>query len=259
MSYPSPPGQPDPGQPGYSPQPPPQPGYPAPQGAGLPPYASQPSYSPQPGYPPPGYAPQPAYSGAPPKTSTTGAKVLTFLGIISLILGAVGVVFGILFMVQPIKAITDGSGSGVIGRIGSSETATINLDADKTYAVWIVSSSDSGTYSGDPVVTSPSGDDIKVTATTTAQSGSSGGMSVTSGWTFSSNEAGAYEITAPFLSSGDLVLTSEDLIIKVGVGVIALIVGIGIGVVGFGLTLGGAIWWHSRKKKARALIGPPYA
>ncbi len=275
MSYPSPPGPPEPGQPGNSPQPgyptpqpgysppqpgysPPQPGYSPPQDAGPPAYSAQPGYSPQPGYPPPGYSPQPAYSAPPPKTSTGAAKVLTFTGIAGLILGAVGVVVGILFMVQPIKAITDGSGDGVIGRVGSGETITVDLSANKSYAVWIVSSTDGGTYSGDPIVTDPDGDQISVSSTTSSRSGSAGGTSATSGWTFTSKAAGTYEISAPHLSSGDLVLTSEDLIIKVGIGAIMLIIGIGIGVVGFGLTLGGAIWWGSRKKKARALAGPSY-
>ncbi|MCL2092395.1 MAG: hypothetical protein FWH11_14540 [Micrococcales bacterium] len=235
MSYPGFPSQPDSGQPAYPP----------------------PGHSPQPGYSQPAYPP-PGYSTRPPKTSTTGAKVLTFIGIASLVLGVAGVVVGAAFIAK-LQAITDGSGSGVVGRIDSDQTVTVDLDANKRYAVWIVSSSDSTTYSHDPVVTSPDGRDIDVTPVSSTTTGSTGGTSVTSGWIFSTAEAGDHEISAPDLSSGHLVVTSEDLIIQVGIGVVLLVVGIGIGFCGLVLTLVGAIWWASRKKKARALAGPSYA
>lgn len=254
MSYPSYPGPQEPGQSGY----------PAPQDSGQPGYSPQPGYSsqPQPGYSPQQYSPQgypqPGYSAEPPKASSTGAKVLTFLGVASLVLGIAGVVAGVVFMVQPVAAVVDGSGSGVVSRIGSGETVTVDLGADKTYAVWIVSDSDSGAYSGDPVVTSPGGRDIDVRSSSST-TGRSGGTSATSGWVFTTDEAGDYEITAPWLSSGDLVLTSEDLVVKIGIGIALLVVGIGLGGLGLVLTIVGIIWWVSRRKKARALPGPSYA
>jgi hypothetical protein len=184
--------------------------------------------------------------------------VLTFTGIGSLILGVVGVILGVVFMVQPIAAVVDGTGSGVISRIGSSGTVTVDLDADKTYALWIVSDADFATVGGLPDITSPDGSDITLKSSSTTQSLVSGDTSATSKWTFTTDESGAYEISAPSLSSGELVLTSADIVAKVALGAVVLVVGIGLGVVGFGLTLGGAIWWVVRNK-ARKLAGPAYA
>ncbi|MCL2467204.1 MAG: hypothetical protein FWF21_08055 [Micrococcales bacterium] len=249
---------PEPPSPGYSPQ---APGYAPPDQPGFPP--PQP-FSPDGGqqaYPPPGYSPagpQPGYpqpSGSRP--STTGGKVMAILGLVCLLGGVVGLVVGIIFMAQPIGTLTsEGIGSGVVAEVPSAGTTTTELKANTTYEVWIVSNDSGGEYTGDLQVTSPGGRNMDVSKGTYA-SGSANGMTATFQWKFTTDGAGNYEIAAPALPSGAVVVAT-GLSSKISTGVVLLVVGIVGMVLGFLLTLIGVIVWISRKKKAAA-FAPSYA
>lgn len=162
---------------------------------------------------------------------------------------------GIVFMAQPVAAVvSDSGGSGVVTRLGSAQTGTADLKRGSTYHVWIVASSSQGSYSDDPEVISPAGEVMSVSDSVAgSRTASSGNLSATLQWKFTTDEAGSYQITAPHLSSGNIVVTSSDVASKMSTGLVVLFVGIGVMVLGFVLTLVGIIVWVARKKKT----GPP--
>jgi hypothetical protein len=198
----------------------------------------------------------------PLRTSTTGAKWLTFTGIALLVIAfAAGITAVVKFIsMVPVGIINmDGTtGDRVLVAVQPGETGTAVLDANSIYQVWWITSDPSVTQSqiGTPRVNAPDGTPVSLAPAFVSCSASMGAQHGRCGWQFTTAAAGTYTITA--------IQGKPDVTIAVAPGtnfagffggvaltILAWFVAIGGGLLGAGMTIGGAIWWHARKKNAR--------
>ena len=219
-------------------------------------------------YPPPQ---QPA--PRPLSTSTTGPKVLTFIGIAVLVLsigigvgGGVLIASGVRTLDENIREIDSKVDDAAIATIQPGETETVTLASRTRYTLWLGSDSTSSAW---PVVTDPSGASVAVSTNRYTSSSWEADESI-EGWRFTSQAAGAYEITAaadgptlqlmPGIELDTLVDSAGGAVRAVGGGLLVA-TGLGLGTVGVGLLVGGAVWWSVRSKNARrvAETGQPAA
>ncbi len=207
-----------------------------------------------------------AYRPLPVKTSTTGPKILTAVGVLMLIatIAVVVVVVQLFLSVLPTGIVSDHGAPGPEAAGGTQVpgTATLHLEANTTYVVYLAqpSSSPSVELSDQVEVITPSGQ----AAGPTPVPGSSitvNAVSARSIFAFLSGPAGEYTITAPPLVDPDaapwatvVVAPGDDLPSFFG-GLFGTISGvflaIGLGVVGLIVTTIGAIWWYTRRKDQR--------
>lgn len=220
-------------------------------------------------YPPP-YQPVPR----PAATSTTGPKVLTFIGIAVLVLSiGIGVGGGLLLasgvhsLDANIREIDSKVDAAAIATIQPGQTETVTLGSRTSYTLWLgadyrvpdAGPDGSASSSTRPVVTDPTG--TSLTVSTSTYSNLSGGTDESlEGWRFTSRDAGVYEITAaadgptlqlmPGVEVDVLIDGATGAARAVGGGLLVA-TGTGLGTIGVGLLIGGAVWWSVRSKNAR--------
>ncbi|MCL2092396.1 MAG: hypothetical protein FWH11_14545 [Micrococcales bacterium] len=206
-------------------------------------------------YPPP-YQPLPR----PPSTSTTGPKVLTFIGIALLVLlTGLGVGGGALFVsgLSSIAEINSEVDTEAITTVLPGQTATVDLSADTKYTLWRGTVADQGISGSEPAVTDPRGRSVTVT---TATYTSSSRDEVFESWRFTTQEAGTHQISAA-ADGPALQLLPDNVVERLvdgAIGVVQVSGGFGmvlaaivVAPIGLGLLIGGAVWWSVRSKNAR--------
>ncbi len=207
-------------------------------------------------YPPP-YQPVPR----PVSTSTTGPKVLTFIGIAVLVLSiGMGVGGGVLIAsgVSSAEESDRDIDTVAIATIQPGQTETVELDSRTSYTLRIETDGSVGSSSR-PTVTDPDGDSLMVSTSSGTSSSREADESLR-GWRFTSQQAGRYEITAASGGPTLQLVQSVDLdaLIDGFTGVLGAVGGgflitgaLMLGAVGLGLLIGGIVWWSARSKNAR--------
>lgn len=207
-----------------------------------------------------------AYSPLPVKTSTTGPKILTAVGVLMLIaaLAVVGLVVRLFLSVLPTGIVgADGApGPDAVGGTEVPGSVTLDLPASSAFAVYLARPSGStGVQLSDTVsVTGPDGQEA-FPGITPSGSVDVRGVSARDVYSFRTSDAGEYTVTAPELTDPDavewatiIVAPSKEVPAFFGgiFGTIAgVFVAIGLGGAGLIVTIIGAVWWYTRSKDRR--------
>lgn len=207
-----------------------------------------------------------AYSPLPVKTSTTGPKILTAVGVLLLVAAvAVIVLVARLFLSVLPTGIVAADGAPGPDAAGGTEvpgTVTLSLPASTVYAVYLAHPSTvDGLALSDPVtVTGPDGQPASFAATPSGTT-TSNGVTAEDVSAFQTGAAGDYTVTVPELEDPDatpwatVIVTESDNIPGFIGGVFGTIAGvfvaIGLGLAGLTVTIIGAIWWYTRHQNQR--------
>jgi len=200
-----------------------------------------------------------------------------------LVLAVAAVVGGVLLLVSVVSAgagiiTSDGTpGSAVVVAVEPGQTETVELEADTLYQLWVLGPSARyepvSPYPGDecvpsafgafPAAVGPGGQEVRVRPATGRHEVTVSGHTANARWQLTTDVAGTYQIEAPewCTSSSTLALVEGDgiwaMLGGIGLMVVLWIVAGFLGLAGLGMTLGGALWWSSRKKRARSQATPP--
>ncbi|RYV49965.1 hypothetical protein [Pengzhenrongella frigida] len=201
-------------------------------------------------------APAPAPPPAVTRRSTRGAKILTAVGAL---LCVAAVVLGVFTARQFVGLLPldllgpDGSaGSAVVGTVDAPGTAQVQLEAGR-YAILIAQREPAGLgeLAGDLEVTGPDGTSVATGggAQVSVNAGR-GGVRARSVGAFVVAEPGSYTVTAPPLTDGStatVMLTPDQDFVPFFTGIFSTVFGVFgvmvVGFVGFGMTVGGIVWW----------------
>lgn len=215
-----------------------------------------------------------SYPGQRP-VSTKGAKILTFSGIGVLVIGVIALVAAImmLFSIVPSGLLTSSGapGSETIANTDVPGSTSITSQGNTAYTVWAVSD-EGGRFSTtrkDVEVRGPDGQVVALRTPSVSASSSVNSFRTEAFGEFQATAAGTYEITvsaATTTNAEERVFVTEAMqfgsFITGLFGTVGLMfLGIGGLIVGFGIALGGTIWWitANNKKKRQATSVPGYA
>lgn len=226
---------------------------------------SQPYGPPQPGSWQPQAAP---YSLRPLKTSTTGARVLTLLGVLLLVVAVVVGVVGIRSVTSTVSdPLEPGGSSVVIARGPSTSPVVLEAEAGRTYSLVALDPTSARTVVATADVTGPDGEPTRVVPVDETTWLSFDGFTISRFASFTATSAGTYtiEVTPGQGRSWDVAVADpgavESLARDFFLGVVLIVVGaIGAGV-GLVLSISGGIWWgvrRSNQKKIAAASGYGY-
>lgn len=219
---------------------------------------SQP-YQPHPSGPAAGWQPQPGpYLPPPPKTSTRGARILTLLGVLALV---VAVVVGVVGIRTLSDAVTDplrpSAGSIVIARGPSDAPLTLEAEAGRTYSLVALDRTSAASVAATASVAGPDGAPVRVVPVDESTHLSVDGYTVSRFASFTTTTAGTYtiDVVSSVARSWDVAVAdpgavddlARDLVVGV-VLVVAGVIGAGIGLV---LSISGWIWWAVRRSNQR--------
>lgn len=255
MSQEHPQRQPEPERPGTS----------GPSGAGP--------YGPPPPQGPPAYyatAPYPArqsYPQRPPATSTTGPKVMTFIGIGLILVAIAALIAGIVQVATAVSRFADepSGSSPALDYVQLPGSLSFTGDDGEEYAVVVVSTSTRTIDLDDVVVTAPGGRSVDLdTASLNFENSTYDSHTDVRALTFTAPVDGVYTATVTGGSAdlpGSLTAVDASELAKVfgrtALGVVTIVASALCGVLGLGLAIGGAIWWNSRSKaRQRAASWP---
>ncbi|PSL37784.1 hypothetical protein CLV49_1391 [Labedella gwakjiensis] len=208
------------------------------------------------------------------RPSVKGPAWLTWIGVVLLVASvAIAIATVSLFAsLLPTGFLNqDGTpGDDVIASIDAGESASVELDGDTSYSLLLVRPTDesSGALTGDVALIAPDGTTSVADRAPAVSTRVSGGQATAASFAaFETTDDGAYTITVPAATDDQptsvLVVEDGDTLPFVG-GVFGSIGGVFavllLGIPGLGLTIGGAIWWSSRRRARRAYdAGQPTA
>ena len=218
------------------------------------------------------YVPQPAdprfgqrldprnHPGVPPRSSTTGAKVLTGVGAVVAVVALVLVVVGITRLADTVSEdaldVRPGADVSVEVREDIPGPARFMAERDTRYAVLFIGPAEEEVDVDDLVVTGPDGAQVDLSESGMSYTFSSS-RTTTYLATFESDDAGSYtlSVTGPSETArGDLAIIDDELIAGLVVGavsgVLLIVAGVFTGLVGVGLLVGGGVWWAVRRSSA---------
>ena len=215
---------------------------------------SQPYQPPHPG----AWQPQGPYMPAPPKTSTRGARVLTLIGVLALV---VAVVVGVVGITMLRDAVTDplrpSAGSVVIARGPSDQPLTLDAEAGRTYSLVSLDATSAAGVGATAEVTGPDGEPVRVLPVDESTHLSVDGYTVSRFASFTTTTAGTYtiDVVSSVTRDWDVAVAdpgavddlARDLVVGVAL-VVAGVIGAGIGLV---LSIAGWIWWAVRRSNQR--------
>jgi hypothetical protein len=210
------------------------------------------------------------------RPSTTGPAWMTWIGVVLLVASvalAVATVFLFASLLPTGLLNRDGTpGDDVVASIDAGSSATVALDDDTAYSILLVRPTDepSGALTGDIAVTAPDGTSSVPDRAPAVSTRVTGGQTTAASFTaFRTGAEGDYLLTVPAASDDEptsiLIVEDGDTLPFVG-GVLGSIGGVFgallLGIPGLGLTIGGAIWWRSRRRARAAFdagrpTGPP--
>lgn len=225
----------------------------------------------QPYTPPPPGAWQPpggAYGAPAPRTSTTGARVLTGLGVLTLVVAVVLAVVGVRSIGSVVAdPLESGPGSIVIARGEAGTPLELDAEAGRTYSLVSIDRTSGRTMPSSTDVTGPDGSPTRVVPASDSTNLDLDGASITRFASFTTGSAGTYtiEVVSSQSRSWDVAVVDpsavEDLARDLGVGVVLVVAGVLAGLLGLALTVAGAIWWgvrRSNQKKVAASMHGGY-
>lgn len=225
----------------------------------------------QPYSPPPPGAWQPpgaAYGSPAPRTSTTGGRVLTGLGVLTLVVAVVLAVVGVRAIATVVAdPLERGPGSIVIARGEAGEPLELDAEAGRTYSLVSIDRTSGRTLPSSTDVTGPDGSPTRVVPADDATNLDIDGSSITRFASFTAGSSGTYtiEVVSSQSRSWDVAVVDpsavESLARDLGVGVVLVVAGVLAGLLGLALTVAGAIWWgvrRSNQKKAAASVPGGY-
>lgn len=199
------------------------------------------------------------------RPSTTGPAWMTWIGVI-LIAASIALAGPTVFLFASLLPTgilnRDGTpGDDVVASIDAGSNATVELDEDTSYSILLVRPADesAGVLSADIAITAPDGTSSVADRAPAVSTRVSGGQATAASFTaFRTGSEGDYLITVPAATDDEptsvLIVEDGDTLPFVG-GVLGSIGGVFgallLGIPGLGLTIGGAIWWRSRRR-ARA-------
>lgn len=209
-------------------------------------------------------------STSPRRISTTGPAWMTWIGIVFLaatVAIAIATVSLFLSLLPTGVLNPDGStGDDVVASIDAGSSTSIDLDGDASYSLLLVRPTDesSGSLSGDVAIIAPDGTTSVADRAPAVSTRVSGGQLTAASFTaFRTTDDGEYTITVPAATDDEptsvlIVEDGETLPFIGGVfgaigGVFAAII---TGMIGLGLTIGGGLWWRSRRAARRAQTTP---
>ncbi|ACZ21676.1 hypothetical protein Sked_17490 [Sanguibacter keddieii DSM 10542] len=226
---------------------------------------SQPYTSPPPGRWQPAGGP---YSLRTPKTSTTGGRVLTLLGVLALVVATVLLIIGIRSIADVVADPLDGGpGSIVIARGEAGQPLELDAEAGRTYSLVSIDRTSGRTMPSSTEVTAPDGSPTRVVPEDDSTDLDLNGASVTRFASFTAGPAGTYtiDVVSSQTRSWDVAVVDpsavEGLARDIGVGVVLVVAGVLGGLLGLALTVAGAIWWgvrRSNQKKVAASSASGY-
>lgn len=207
----------------------------------------------------------------PPRpVSTTGPAWMTWIGVVLLIGATVIAVWTVFLFVSllPVGVLNaDGSpGDRVIASGEEESTIEVDLDARTQYALLLVRPEGprDAHLSRNVMVTAPDGSTFpsnRIPGFTVHVSG--GGKEGDTVTAFRTSEAGRYTLDLPSgvgTEPGSLFLVEDTQPLAFVGGVFGSIGGVFaailLGIIGLGLTIGGAVWWRSRRKARAAALSP---
>ena len=189
----------------------------------------------------------------PPKTSTTGPKVLTTIGAVMAVLGLVTGAIAALLVVTGIGDLNDldtfdtSVDAAAITTVEPGQTHTAVLEARTRYTLWAKDVEHQPAAA--PVVVAPGGTTPPVSPWTYTVNGAT-----RYGWTFTSSQAGAYEVTAPEEGPTVAVVPGPELdalisgvtgLLKTVIGTVLVFIAAVVGLPGLAMAIGGGIWWSA--------------
>lgn len=204
-----------------------------------------------------------ARPGATPvRTSTTGAKILTGIGALFLLLALVLVVVGIDRLADTVSEdaleVRPGADVTAEAREDVPGPALFTAERDTRYAVLFIGPAEERIDDDDLVVTGPDGAQVGLAESNMSYSFSAA-QTTTHVATFESDAAGSYTVSVTGTSAtarGDLAIIDDELIAGLVVGavsgVLIIVAGVFAGILGVGLLIGGAVWWGVRRSAAKA-------
>lgn len=199
----------------------------------------------RPGFPPP-----------PVRTSTTGPKVMTFVGIGLLLIAAAVLIAGIVQVAATVSRFSDepSRSSHSLDYVRLPGSLSFTGEAGEEYAI-VVNSTSSRTIDLDDVeVTAPDGLPVDLsTSSVNFENSTPGSENHVRAVTFTAPLDGTYSATVTGRSaglSGSMTAVDADeiasIIGRTAVAVVAIVGSALLGVLGLGLTIGGGVWWKSR-------------
>jgi len=165
-------------------------------------------------------------------------------------------------------------GSAVVVAVEPGQAVTVELEADTLYQLYLLGdrrdvlvSEKMSTHwfpgSSPPDVVGPDGQEVEVRSVGVPSGATYGDHRAESRWQITTDAAGTYQIESPADNDLTLALVRGDRVLSmlggVGLMVVLWIAAAFFGLAGLGMTLGGALWWSSRKKRARPQATPPSA
>ncbi|RUQ98277.1 hypothetical protein [Labedella endophytica] len=209
-------------------------------------------------------------STAPRRISTTGPAWLTWIGIV-LLVATVAIAIGTVSLfasLLPTGILSrDGSvGDDVVASVDAGSSTSVDLDGDTSYSLLLVRPSDesSGALTGDIALIAPDGTTSVADRAPAVSTRVNGGQLTAASFTaFRTTDEGAYTITVPAATDDEptsvLIVEDGETLPFVG-GVLGSIGGVFAalitGFLGLGLTIGGGLWWRSRRAARRASAAP---
>lgn len=212
---------------------------------------------------------------APPRPSTRGPKIMTFSGIVILLVGVVAVGFAVTMFIAslPLNVVTqDGRpGESAIDGFAVSQEFELDSPGATSYDLWEVQTTSPGAFDlarDDVDVRNPDGQSVYVTNTQVSGSTTAGRFKAATLASFTATKSGSYTITVTPGSNFSGPSTDGsgpvDVIVKEGTefgsfftGIFSTIAAVFIGIAGLliggGLTIGGGIWWATVKRRARPM------
>jgi hypothetical protein len=201
----------------------------------------------------------------PARTSTAGPRLLTFGGVAALALGAVGLVLAAQSFVGllPLGILTaDGTaGSDVVATVPAPGSTEVVLEGSTDYALYLARpEAAEGGLDGRVVVEGPGGEVVDVAGSADVSVHTSrGGIVANTVGSFTTAAAGTYTLVAPAMSddveASVLVAPDRPVLPFVG-GILGTIAGVLVagvlGALGLGMVIGGALWWHVRRRARSA-------
>lgn len=225
----------------------------------------------QPYTPPPPGSWQPPGSPCtlrPPATSTTGARVLTLLGALALVVAAVLAVVGIRSISSAVSdPLESGADSIVIARGTADDPLALEAEAGRTYSLIALDRTSARTVPASTSVTGPDGSPSRVVPVADSTNLDLDGYSITRFASFTADAAGTYsiEVVSDQARSWDVAVVDpaavEGLARDLGIGVVLVVAGVLGGLLGLALAVAGGIWWgvrRSNQKKVAAASAYAY-
>lgn len=219
---------------------------------------SQPYPPHQPGTPGGWQPPAGRYLPAPPRTSTRGARILTLIGVLVLVVAVVVGVVGIKTLSDTVSdPLRPATGSVVIARGPSDASLTLEAEAGRTYSLVAIDPTSAATVAATADVTGPDGEPVRVVPVDESTHLSLDGYTVSRFASFTTTSAGTYtiDVVSSVTRSWDVAVADpgavDDLARDLVVGVVLVVAGvIGAGV-GLVLSISGWIWWAVRRSNQR--------